>query len=515
MKIALEMHHPRNYSSDSYQSINKIHLIDFPQSITIQEPFLQTEEYLPQIDKIDFMNILKNLIPNIFNQFMHFVVNIIFTHYLGNSKNLTLLTGVTFGLIYNNIFLYFLAFGVIQGIAVFCPNAFSQRDFILLGTQINQVRLLVFALFGLFMVLTFTSGRYILIALAGNEVDDYFISVAYDYILYTMIGNFFEIQFEIYCKYCETQLFYSPIVQSLIVSIAVNILSCYLFIDLFSFGVLGASLAFNLTNVVKFLFIFIVLLKNNPYPQSNFFINSTCFNYVSFIEVAKVCFYSMIISYFEFIGFSFSNLFSVNLSESSYAKYIVISNIYLFTYPIGLGVNNTVTIITSYFYALKDKENIMKSLYYVLFISSIIILPFWIVFIVFWRQLSQFFCNNDSIYLSNDLYWSLILNFLIQLFDNFQNAYQGVLRGFEILKIVSYSMFVLFLIVLPGGTYFFAFVLDMNLIGIFIAENVSYSLQFVILAYWLYYQVDIDELCKVVKRSFSELEEVHIITQHD
>lgn len=507
------MRHFRNYSSDSYQSINKIHLteniINYDQATNKEDFLLQTEKYTPPIDQVNFINIFKNLIPNILNQFMHFLVNIIFTHYLGNSKDLSLLTGVTFGLIYNNLFLYFLVFGVIQGIAVFCPNAFSQRDFELLGTQINQVRLLVFAMFGLFMILTFSIGRFILIILAGNGVDDHFISVAYKYILYTMIGNFFEIQFEIYCKYCETQLFYSPIVQSLIVSIVVNIISCSLFINYFSLGVFGASLVFNVTNVGKFLFIFISLLKNNPYPQSNFFINSHCFEYSSFLEVTKVCFYSMIICYFEFIGFSFSNLFSVNLSESSYAKYIVISNIYLFTYPVGLGVNNTVTIITSYFYALKEKDNIIKTLNYIIFFSTIIILPFWIFFMIFWSQICKFFCNIESIYLSNDLFWSLLLNFFIQLFDNFQNAYQGVLRGFEILQIISYSMFVLFLIVLPGGTYIFAFVLHLDVIGIFIAEIMSYSAQFVILAYWFYYQVDIDELCKLSEESLNELEEKH------
>ena len=128
-------------------------------------------------------------------------------------------------------------------------------------------------------------------------------------------------------------------------------------------------MAFNLTNMLKFLYVYFAVEYINPYPLSNFWFKKEILDFTIFKEVFKICFMSMLITYSEYLGYALSNIFSVRLSQLSYATYNVIGNVYLITYPISLGVNNTVTILTSYFFGLKQKNNIVKLTLYIIFYS--------------------------------------------------------------------------------------------------------------------------------------------------
>ena len=67
--------------NSSINSDNNYHLHKKKKKTTLNDN--TKEEYKP-IEKVDTYNIFINLIPNIFNQFMHFLQHIIFGHYLGS-----------------------------------------------------------------------------------------------------------------------------------------------------------------------------------------------------------------------------------------------------------------------------------------------------------------------------------------------------------------------------------------------------------------------------------------------
>lgn len=487
--------HSRTISASSYNSITILEKsllnTEPPIQISNEPPLLQEE--LPPIEKVDTYNILVNLLPNIFNQLMHFMVNIIFGHFLGSVNDIPLLNGVNFGIIYNNIFLYFISFGIVQGMAVFCPNSFSQKNFLLIGIQTNHVRIIVMGIFIVFFFITFFFGKHLLIFLSGSN--DHFIDIAYTYVLFSEIGNFFEMYFEIHCKYCESQLFYKPIVHTLVISIVANFILCFFFISYFNWGAIGAAMAFNLTNMLKFLYVYFAVEYINPYPLSNFWFKKEILDFTIFKEVFKICFMSMLITYSEYLGYALSNIFSVRLSQLSYATYNVIGNVYLITYPISLGVNNTVTILTSYFFGLKQKNNIVKSMLYIIFYSFLMNVPIWGIFTFFRKGMTRFFSESKEIYEKNDLLSLYIINSCTQIFDTLQNALQGQLRGIEILDILSYGTFIIFLIGMPSFNYFFAFTCGWDVKGVFASELVSYFLMFALLFYWLMYRIDLDKIC--------------------
>ena len=469
------------------------------------------EEYKP-IEKIDTYNIFINLIPNIFNQFMHFLQTIIFSHYLGSVDDLTLLTSVNLGFTYNEIFFYFIGFGIVQGMAVFCPNSFSQKNYILIGIQTNLVRIILTLLFIFYSLITYFLGSY-LYTILGVSIDTEFGMNAYHFSLYTLIGVYFEIHFEVYCKFCESQLFYKPIIHTLIVSIISNLICCYFLIYYFRLGLLGSILCKNIVDILKFIWIHFSVLYYNPYPKSNFWFSKNYLNWEYFKEVLKICFFSALVCYSEFIGFSFSKLFSVRLSELSFAIYVVMNNVYTFTYPISLGVNNTMTILVSYFYGLNEPQNLYLIIKLILFYSTLLNIGLWSLFTLFRISLTRFFTESKEIYLSNQLFDFYIFSFITQIFDTLQNGVQGALRGLELLDFLSYLISPLFLICLPGSIYIFAFKLEYDVIGILLAEMFVYFMEFVVMLTYLN-KVDVTQLCieqekKREKEEKIEMEEIN------
>ena len=73
-----------NLNSPSPFPENSSNLLENP----TESPFIQDDN--PPIEKVDSYNILLNLLPNIFNQLMHFLVNIIFGHFLGSVNDIPL-----------------------------------------------------------------------------------------------------------------------------------------------------------------------------------------------------------------------------------------------------------------------------------------------------------------------------------------------------------------------------------------------------------------------------------------
>ena len=109
--------------------------------------------------------------------------------------------------------------------------------------------------------------------------------------------------------------------------------------------------------------------------------------------------------------------------------------------------------------------------------------------------MTKFFSESKEIYESDDLLYIYLINLFTQIFDTLQNAVQGELRGLEILDILSYSTFVIFLIFMPSMTYILAFIFGWDVIGVITSEMLSYFSMFVVLTYWLWYKVDLYKLC--------------------
>ena len=128
--------------------------------------------------------------------------------------------------------------------------------------------------------------------------------------------------------------------------------------------------------------------------------------------------------------------------------------------------------------------------------TTIMNVPIWTVFILCYKEMTVFFSESEDVVNSKDLLGLFFISAFTQVFDTLQNEFQAALRGLEILDVLTYAMFSVFLVFMPAMAFVLAFKVGLDVAGILLAELMSYCLMFCVLCYWLCWRVDVEKLCE-------------------
>lgn len=447
--------------------------------------------------------VLLNILPNLAISIMYFFIGFVENHFIGRTKDITLMDGVGLGLLYNNVIVYFLGNGLVESMAVTLPKAFGNKNFRLIGIQTNQVRLIIIFFFVIFVMINYFFSYDILYLIAG--VDKSYIDIAHTYVIYTTPALFLDLNFEIYGKYAESQLNYQPVIYSFIFSCLSHLIACYFLIDYMQLGVIGCGIATNITNIVKLLTIYFHLLFYNPFPESDFFYDNKILDWKSFSYMLNVSLMSMITYFAECCGYSISHIVANKMSKISYAKYITLSNIVYINYSIAYGWMNTSSILVSNYIGENSPQKIKKSINYLLIIGVCTMIPLLSVIFIFREKFFFFFSEEPSIYLDSQMNNYLIyFVILTSAFDFIQSFLIGILRGCEILTYTTVASFIFFLILHPVASSYLSFNLNMDISGIFISESIVYAILIVLWIYYIICRLDLKKICEEYKSDEEE-----------
>jgi putative MATE family efflux protein len=447
-----------------------------------------------ELPDVSILVTLKNLIPNFSSSIMYMLMMLIEIPFLGNSEHTTLLTGIHLGLLYSNILIFYVGYGFTEAMSVVCSQSFGEKDLKKLGIQTNQMRIIITGIFCVYIVVTLLFGDEVLYFLGSGDHHD-FVQISRKFIYYNMPALFIDLHYNIYCKYLETQLLYSPVIISLAISCGVHLINCVVFIQMLELGAKGVAIANFITEIAKLAYIVWWCEYKNPYTESNFFITKEALNKESLIELFKASIFSMLTVYAEYCGYSLSNIFAARLNELSYAKYIVLSYIFGITYSLAYATLNTTSIMIGNYLGQNSPDNIEKSKFFISGTAYLIQVPMLLFFTIFHKSIVKFFCANPEVSESSDMGTLFLMCCFYELFDLSQAFLQGYLRGLGILNMTTYLTFINFLVFMPCCAYFFAFVLEWDLVGVFFSEILSYLSLTLVFLYVLKYKVDIGKIC--------------------
>ena len=449
-----------------------------------------------RIDLLTYKQALYVLLPNIMTCLMYTAINVIETHFVGQLNDIKMLDGISLGILYNSLFVYYVGVGLIASMNVTLPKLFGNRDLKIIGRQTNQIRIIIFTYFLLLTILTFSFSKNILLLLASS--DNSYVEYAYQYVLYTIPALFFDLNFEIGAKYIEAHLIFKPVVISFVVGISTQILFCYLLIIHFNLGILGCGMAATLSQFSKCIPIYLYIFFYNNFPESNIGFNKEIFT--DFWSFFKISVYSMITYVSENLGYAVSGIISNQLSNILLTKNIIISNVYLIDTSFSYGFMNSVIILASNYFGEKSVLNIKRSIRIlaIIGIGTRIVLS---VSIYFLRKfLFYFFLANESISNSDDM-----MNYYIWLLSAMNIVYSiqafllGILRGCDIIRFSSFICFIFHLIFLPILSVILALYCKMELTGIYLAEIIIYSLMSVIFLIYYYFFFNIESVLLEIK----------------
>lgn len=440
-------------------------------------------------NSISFSIILQNLIPNIGSSAITVFITVAEVHFIGQTGDNQLYDGIGLAQVYMNVLIYYIGSGFCETLSIYCPKSFGSGNYKLLGTQTNQIRLLV-SLYYLFIVmLNFFLCEPILRLIIGESS---YLQITQTYIWITLPAYFMSLQYDIYCKYSESQLVYKPILLSFIFSIIIHPLLCYFLIVRYELSVYGAGISSNITEFLKLSTMFIYFLFVNPVPESNFCFDKSMFK--KFWSIAKVSSLTALIFFSEYLGYSISSVFAAKLGELSYAKHIDISNINSLNYIFSYAFLNTTSIIVGNFVGQNTPENIKKSIKYIIFLAAFIESIIITIYIFFQEQLILFFSENEMV-TGVPMNKLIIIMSIYGALDMLQAILQGVLRGLSIIKSVTIYSLTMFIIVQPTLYYIFIYWFKMELEGIWIAMVICLFVLNLVYIVFICKKVDINKVC--------------------
>lgn len=278
------------------------------------------------------------------------------------------------------------------------------------------------------------------------------------------------------CKqYCEGL---SNTRTALVISVLGNLLNCVLNYFLIygkcglpEMGYMGAAWATFIARCFMGILFLIVIFKSSATNDIKAFYKKVRINWVEMKELARIGINSGLQFTFEVAAFVVAGLMAGVFGKEQIDAHGISLSLAAFTYMFGSGIASASTIRVGIYSAQQDWVNIKRAGMSAIKLVLLVMGFFGLIFLAFRTVLPLMFTSHEEILaLSANL---LIIAALFQMFDGLQVTVIGILRGLEdvkaptIITLISY-----WLIALPLA-YYFAFKLNLETIGIWIALLIS------------------------------------------
>jgi MATE family multidrug resistance protein len=455
-----------------------------------KENQVETQIFSTEVNNISYFLLMMNLLPNVATSVMYQGVGLIEYHFTGKLQDNNISDGVNLGQNYIYLLQYYMSSGFIEGMAFLCAKSFGCKNLYLLGVQTNQTRLISLTFFAIMTIITVFFASPILNFMSQSEA---ITLIAKRYIIYMIPASFFLLNYEIYCKYAETQLIYRPKIYALILALIIHPILCYVFIIKLEYGEIGQAICSCISELCKMSVMVFYFTMKNPYPESNFFFNKDTFS--GFCKLFNITLCNAVLYYFENAGGSIVGVFASNLKEVEYAKYVNLSNIALISFSIGYGFLTTGNIMVGNYIGANTPKNVKNTIIYMTVIAVCTGIVWLLLLIIFPSYFTFFFSQSEDVYKSPDMNWFVFLMGISEAFDIIQSSLQGCLLGLGIFKSTTFLGFISYFVLLPGLAYFFIFILDLGVAGLWYSPIIVYGGLTLLFGLMLTF-ADFEDLCK-------------------
>lgn len=178
--------------------------------------------------------------------------------------------------------------------------------------------------------------------------------------------------------------------------------------------------------------------------------------------------------FFEVGGFSFAAIMVGWIGVNQLAAHQIALNLASITFMVGLGISISATIRIGNFLGKRDLAGIKKAGFTALFLVTLIMGSFGLLFFIFRNYLPTLYINDlEVIKIASSL---IIIAAIFQIVDGLQVVGVGILRGLTDLKAPMFISFVAYWIIGLPVAYLLGFVFQFGVEGIWVSFIVGLSL---------------------------------------
>ncbi|MBK7106549.1 MAG: MATE family efflux transporter [Ignavibacteriae bacterium] len=236
-------------------------------------------------------------------------------------------------------------------------------------------------------------------------------------------------------------------------------------------GLNGAGISTLLTRIFMASTMMIFVLNSTKYKEYDVKLNFRIIDFKIIKKIFNIGFPSGIMYAFEVGAFAFAAIIIGWLGSVALAAHQIALNLASISYMVVLGISSAATIRVGNYLGRKDLLNVKRAGFSAIFLGMCFMGLAGITFILFNNLLPAFYINDENVIkVASSL---IIIAALFQLSDGIQAVGMGALKGLADVKIpMIITLVAYWLIALPAG-YFFAFILNYDIIGIWIGLSIG------------------------------------------
>jgi MATE family multidrug resistance protein len=426
-------------------------------------PHNKTWKYLKSISAMTFPTVLFYLCL-----YLQLTINLIF---IGKTSDQSekIIEGIGITHLYINLTLFYVSMGLVCGFESLGAHAFGSKNYKLFGLYYHRA-IIVTITYAICMIVihSFTAVKVLTFLGVKPEIMEYIDSYIHVYIFYIIPDILFSANFR-YINIISKS--YVNLI-TLVVTILLHPLWCYLFIIVLEFGIKGAGVAIIISQSLNALAGFFYIWVIRPCPQSVFFFNRDSFK--SIWSYLKFTLPTTFLLCAEWMGYEGQSIIALWAGDHDYAAHILLVNIMIITYTISIGFGTTTVVfvgkLISYSTVSKTKRYAKTIFYYGLFLMTLLL-----VFITIFREriIYIYLRDKDTEIVAEKATKALIMLIATNVFDYIQTVQANVLRGVGKQLLASVVAFVNFYLVQTSLSLYIGIYLGYGVFGIWVGVCVG------------------------------------------
>lgn len=297
--------------------------------------------------------------------------------------------------------------------------------------------------------------------------------------------------FQTYRQFVEGLSFTKPPMYVALLANLVNIFGNWVLIygnlGLPALGLDGAGYSTLLTRIFMGLLMMYIVLKSSRYKEYEPSLKFKSLNYKVIKKIINLGLPSGLIYSMEVGAFALAAIIIGWLGSAALAAHQIAINLASISYMVVLGISAAATIRVGNALGRRDLLEVKLAGRSAIILGLLFMSFTGLLFIIFNKELPQLYIkDNHVIDLASSL---LIIAALFQLSDGVQAVGMGILKGITDVKVPMLITFVAYwLLALPMG-YYLGFILELNIVGIWLGLFLGLTVAAVLFLYRFYHKI--------------------------
>jgi len=346
-----------------------------------------------------------------------------------------------------------------------CSQAFGVRNYRSLGNFFNRAILIVSITLIPLLVISWNVERIFI--LLGYE--QLLAKSMGEYIRYQIPSMILKVQVLLIIRFLQSQRVYHVQFYFSLLAAGTHTVVCYVFVHVLRFGLKGASIALNITSLIRFIAFYSYVKFSDRFVLS--WIHFDAQSFVKWKDFLKIAIPNTLMIMPDYFGLFILSFEAGYLSKTELASHSIMANLLKFIYGIAYGIGTCSGTLAGNSLSEMHADLIARvpllGLKYYYLSYAIVLIPL----LLFKKQIIHLFSSEESIVkLCSSL---ILLLYATQLTDGFQVIQNNVLQSVGKTVMVAIGNAIAFIIILHPVAIFLTFHTKLRVFGLWVGWFVA------------------------------------------